>query len=191
MSKIVIINGNPKPKSLCGSLSETYRDAAIKSGSEVQYFSLGAMQFDPVLRQGYEKRQDFEPDLQVAIDAILWADHIVLFFPTWWGGLPAVLKGFIDRTFLPSITFKYHKNDPFWDRLLVGKSAHCFILMDTPRWYFSFIYGDPIHKQIKRTILEFCGVKPVKLTTFANVRGASAQKKAKWHEMVRKFGASI
>lgn len=189
MSKITIILGHPSSKGFGAAIAETYRDAAVSTGHEVRYFALGELAFDPSLHEGYNERQELEPDLQLAIDAVLWADHLVFVFPTWWGGVPAILKGFFDRAFLPGLTFKYHEKDAFWDKLLVGKSAHCFITMDTPRWFFGLIYGDPVHKQIKRTILEFCGVKPVKITTFDQVRYADEKKRAVWLEAVHRIGA--
>lgn len=189
MSKITVILGHPNSKSFNSAIAETYRDTALKAGHDVKYFALGDMEFDPILHEGYNKRQNLEPDLQTAIDAVLWADHLVFVFPTWWGTMPAILKGFFDRAFLPGLTFKYHENDPMWDKLLAGKSAHCLITMDTPRWFFSLIYGDPAHKQIKRTILEFCGVKPVKITNFSEVRYADAKKRVAWLEKVKEIAS--
>lgn len=189
MSKITIILGHPNSKGFNAAIAETYRDAAVSAGHDVKYFALGNMAFDPVLHEGYNKRQNLEPDLQMAIEAVLWADHLVFVFPTWWGTMPAILKGFFDRAFLPELTFKYHDNDAFWDKLLTGKSAHCFITMDTPRWFFGLFYGDPAQKQIKRTILEFCGVRPVTITNFSEVRYADDKKRAAWLEIVRKIAS--
>ena len=61
------------------------------------------------MRFGYKQRLELEPDLLAAIDAIKACDHMVWVHPVWWGGLPALLKGFIDRMFLPSIMFDYNE----------------------------------------------------------------------------------
>ena len=58
---------------------------------------LGDLRFDPVLREGYQQVQALEPDLLQAQANILWAEHLVLVYPIWWGGIPALLKGFFDR----------------------------------------------------------------------------------------------
>ncbi len=63
------------------------------------------LNFNPNLEFGYRQRTKLEPDLIDAIEKIKKADHIVWVFPMWWYGYPALLKGFIDRTFLPGITF--------------------------------------------------------------------------------------
>ncbi len=82
------------------------------------------MQFNPNLQFGYQKRIELEPDLLGAWEKIKWADHLVWIHPVWWGGLPAITKGFIDRVFLPGFAFKYRENSVWWDRLLKGKTAH-------------------------------------------------------------------
>src|SRR5256885_16433644 len=71
----------------------------------------------------YRQDQPLEPDLQRAQADILWASHLAWAYPTWWGGLPALLKGFIDRIFLPGFAFKYRKGSVLWDRLLAGRTA--------------------------------------------------------------------
>jgi NAD(P)H dehydrogenase (quinone) len=64
------------------------------------------LEFNPNLAFGYRKRTELEPDLLEAIEKIKKSDHIVWIFPMWWYGYPALMKGFIDRTFLPGITFE-------------------------------------------------------------------------------------
>jgi len=162
--------------------------AAQNSGKQVRFVELGKAEFDPVLRHGYKKRQEHEPDLAYFRDSIEWAEHIAFFYPVWWGAMPAILKGALDRVLLPGFAFKYRENSPLWDRLLTGRSAHLFITMDTPPWYYRIVYRMPGHNQMKRTILEFCGIKPVKITSFGPVRYAKPEKKAKWESAVRRYG---
>ena len=162
------------------ALASTYVEAARTAGHHVKYFKLGEIAFTPTLRQGYKERQPLEIGLKEAQDAITWANHLVFFYPTCWGGMPAILKGFFDRVFLPGFAFKYRPNSQFWDRLLEGRSAHVFTTMDTPPWYYRLVFRMPGHHQIKKTILECCGVKPVKITSFGPVRFASLSQREKW-----------
>jgi Putative NADPH-quinone reductase (modulator of drug activity B) len=62
---------------------------------------------------GYRKRTELEPDLLQAWDMLQWAEHIVWIYPTWWASPPALLKGFIERLFLPGFTFEYQEKSPF------------------------------------------------------------------------------
>lgn len=181
MSKrILVILGHPAADSLCGALAEAYAAAARAAGHQVRLLRLGELAFDPVLHAGYGKIQPLELSLQGAQDDILWAQHLVFVYPTWWGALPALLKGFIDRVFLPGFAFSYRENSPWWDRLLAGRSAHLVVTMDTPPWYYRWIYRMPGHHQMKKTILEFCGIKPVIITSFGPVRSSTARQRERW-----------
>lgn len=178
--RILVILGHPANDSFCGALANSYMKGAQAAGNEVRLISIGNLSFDPVLHNGYATVQELEPDLVAAQTLITWAQHIVFVYPTWWGAMPALLKGFIDRVFLPGFAFKFREGSPFWDRLLSGRSAHLFVTMDTPPWYFRWIYQMPGHNQMKRCILEFCGIKPVTISSFGSLKGSSQQKKAKW-----------
>ena len=177
---VLIINGHSADTSLCHALAQRYADGAQASGHQVRQIMLGELQFDPILRQGFHGLQPLEPDLQAAQAAIQWAEHLVFVYPIWWGSMPALLKGFIDRTFLPGFAFKYRSNSPFPEQLLKGRSAELLVTMDTPPWYYRWIYGNPGHWQMKRTILEFTGIRPVKIHGMGPVRSASESKKQGW-----------
>jgi len=181
MSKrILVIVGHPASNSFCGALAESYIKGAKTAGNEVQRISLADLSFDPILHNGYATIQELEPDLVAAQNAITWAQHIVFVYPIWWGALPALLKGFFDRIFLPGFAFKFREGSQFWDRLLTGRSAHLLVTMDTPPWYFRWVYRMPGHNQMKRTILEFCGIKPVTVSSFGPIKSASRKKLEKW-----------
>jgi len=114
MSKrILVILGHPSRHSLCAALSERYVKAAQEAGHEVRQLKLGDLHFDPVLREGYRQIQPLEEDLQQAQADILWAEHLTWVFPIWWGGIPALMKGFLDRVLLPGFAFKYRPAKPF------------------------------------------------------------------------------
>jgi NAD(P)H dehydrogenase (quinone) len=99
--KILIINGHPFEGSLTSALLEKYKEGAQAASYEVRTISVGSIDFDAVLHKGYREIQELEPDLKNAQESIMWADHIVLGYPVWWNTMPALLKGFFDRTFLP------------------------------------------------------------------------------------------
>jgi putative NADPH-quinone reductase len=186
--KILVIMAHPGSNSLTQALAEEYQRGAIKSGAEARYLSLSELDFDPVLKEGYRGKQPMEPDLTKAQKDILWAQHLVFVYPIWWGAMPALLKGFIDRIFLPGFAFKYRKDSVWWDKLLAGRSARLITLMDTPPWYFRWVYRMPGHNQMKRTILEFCGVKPVRISSFGPVRGADEKQRENWLRKVYQTG---
>ena len=180
MKNILLILGHPRKQSLCGALADAYRAGADEAGHTVESIHLGSLDFDPILRNGYDKPQALEPDLVNVQKQIARADHLVFVYPTWWGGLPALLKGFIDRVFLPGFAFKYRENSLRWDRLLIGKSAHLLVTMDSPPWYYRWVSRMPGHHQMKRTILGFSGINPVRISSFGPVKTSKKAQREKW-----------
>lgn len=178
--RILIILGHSGDKSLSKAMAEAYLRGAQESGAEVRLLCLGELNFEPVLKEGYQGKQALEPDLLDAQQSLLWAEHLVFVYPVWWGAMPALLKGFIDRTFLPGFAFKYQKDSVWWDRLLSGRSARLITMMDTPPWYFRWVYRMPGHNQMKHTILEFCGIKPVRISSFGPIRTSNEQQRKHW-----------
>ena len=78
--------------------------------------------------------------------------------------MPALLKGLIDRVFLPGVAFKHHQGSSRWDRLLAGRSAEPLVTMDTPPWYCRWVQRGPGHLQMQKTILGFSGIRPCACT---------------------------
>ena len=188
MRRILIIQGNPKKDSFCHALQRVYEEGALERGAEVHTLDLAFLQFDPILKTGYSRSQELEPDLIRSQELIRWADHLVFVYPTWWGSVPALLKGFIDRVFLPDFAFRYRKDSVWWDRLLTGRTARLLVTMDTPPWYFRLIYGQPGHRTMKKTVLEFCGIRPVRISSFGAIRKSSEKQRLKWIERTRTLG---
>lgn len=188
-TNILVINGHPDPESFCAALSEAYIQGAADSGAEVRYLDLGKLKFDPILKYGYRQRTELETDLIEAQELIRWANHLVFVYPTWWGAMPALLKGFIDRVFLPGFAFKYRKDSPLWDKLLTGKSAHLIVTMDTPSWYNRWINRHAGHNVMKRNILQFCGITPVRITEITPIKPSAKEQRAKWLEQVKRQGS--
>lgn len=189
--KILIINGHPNKESLNFGFAEAYKKGALGSNAEVQEIIISNLKFNPSLEFGYQKRTELEPDLLNAWKKIKWADHLVWIHPVWWGGLPAIMKGFIDRLFLPGFAFQYRENSIFWDKLLKGKTAHIITTLDQPSWYYWLAYGRPSVNQLKKSTLEFCGIKPVKVTYIGPIRNSELSFKKKCLDKIEKLGKNL
>lgn len=181
MSKrILVILGHPSSHSFCGALAERYVQAARNAGHQVRELRLGALDFDPILREGYQQVQPLEIDLLKAQADITWAEHLVLIYPIWWGAIPALLKGFFDRVLLPGFAFKYRPGKAFPEKLLRGRSADLLVTMDTPPWYYRWVYRMPGLHQVRKTTLAFCGITPRHTLTFGPVLGSTAGQRETW-----------
>ncbi len=191
MKKILVINGHPDDKSLCFELARQYKAGAESSGAECELVNLRDLEFNPILESGYRMRTELEPDLLKVQQQILDCDHLVLVYPNWWSTYPALLKGFIDRVFLPDFAFRYRENSVLWDKLLKGKSARLIVTMDTPGWYYWLINKSPGHNSMKKGILGFCGFGPVKITSFHSLRFSTETSRNKWISKVEKLGQEL
>ena len=132
--------------------------------------------------------QALEPDLQRAQSDILWAQHLVIVYPVWWGSVPALLKGFLDRVFHPGFAYRYHENDPFFDKLLTGRSGHLIATSDAPSVWVRLAYRSCDANMMKRAVLQFCGISPVGLTRMGRIRGSSLEYRTKGIERIRALG---
>ncbi len=188
MKTILVIQGHPSKDSLCASLARVYFAEAEKSGFQVKLLELTDLQFDLSLYGGFKSKQIFEPDLALAQKFILEANHLVFVFPIWWETMPALLKGFIDRTFLPGFAFKYRENSPFPEKLLKNKSARIIATLDSPPWYYKWFRNASGLNSLKRGTLEFCGINPVKSTLIGPVRKAPKEKIEKFFNTVKELG---
>jgi NAD(P)H dehydrogenase (quinone) len=188
MKNILIINGHPDKQSFCFALAKSYKKGADAVGANCKLVNLIDLKFNPILAFGYRKISELEPDLVKVQEDILWANHLVFVYPNWWATMPALLKGFIDRTFLPGFAFKYRENSPFWDKLLKGKTARLLVTMDTPKWYYLFINRSAGHNAMKIGVLEFCGIKPVIVSVFTPIKSSNEVKRKQWLKDAEKLG---
>ncbi|MCH2034542.1 MAG: NAD(P)H-dependent oxidoreductase [Tenacibaculum sp.] len=188
---VLIINGHPDKESFNNALSESYYNGAKSSTTQVEVINLRDLEFNPILQYGYRKRTELEPDLKIAIEKIKNADHLVWVFPIWWGGMPAILKGFIDRTFLPGITFEIEEGKLLPKKLLKGKTARLIITSDSPRWYYRLFIKSPVINQFKKAILAFCGVKPTRVRYIAVVKNSNPKQREEWLKGVFNLGKKL
>lgn len=190
MSKrILVILGHPSHDSFCGALTERYVQAAKDAGHQVRELRLGTLDFDPILREGYRQVQPLEADLLQAQADITWAEHLTFVYPIWWGAIPALLKGFFDRVFLPGFAFKYRPGKAFPEQLLRGRSADLLVTMDTPAWYYRWVYRMPGLHQMRKTTLAFCGIQPRKTLTFGPILGSTERQRETWLKQAQAIAA--
>ena len=98
--RVLVVYCHPNPESFGAAVRDRALAGLASSGHEVRLTDLYADGFDPMLSAA-ERRSHQEPgispELQSYADDLRWAEGIVLVYPTWWSGQPAMLKGWIDR----------------------------------------------------------------------------------------------
>lgn len=187
MKNILLILGHPNGESYCRALFDTYEQAAIEAGFIVKTLILAELEFNPDLSTGYKPLPPLEPDLKRAQDLILWADHLVWIYPLWWGSVPALLKGFLDRIFIPNFAFDEDERGKR-RKLLKGKSARMITTMGMPPWFYTLVYGQPSHMAMKWITFFFSGIWPVKITSIGPMKKAPEHKRKKWIAKIERLG---
>lgn len=188
---VLVINGHPRNDSFSESLVNAYIEGAKTAGVQLNYLKLAELSFNPNVIVESPRDQHFETDIAEAQELIAAADHLVFVYPTWWGTMPAILKGFLDRVLTPGFAFEHIEGGTGYAPLLNGKSAQVFTTMDSPKWVYRFIYRSPGHNAMRRATLEFCGIKPVSLVSFSAVRKSALAQRERWIRQMKEEGLKL
>ncbi|UHA73990.1 NAD(P)H-dependent oxidoreductase [Paenibacillus sp. 481] len=125
--KNLVLYAHPNPQSFNHAILETVTNKLKANGHEVEVRDLYAMNYNPVLTgndfEGYASG-NLPEDIATEQKWVTWADHIIVIYPVWWTGLPAILKGYFDRVFSHGFAYRYTATGI--DKLLSGRSATLF-----------------------------------------------------------------
>lgn len=188
---MLLLLAHPRRDSLCGALADAYAEGALLAGADLRRIDLAALDFAPNVTEVSPRDQVPEDGLRAAMEAIVWAEHIVIVFPTWWGTMPAVLKAFLDRALVPGFAFADREHGEGWVRLLAGRSAHLITTMDTPPWVYRWIYRSPGLNGLAKATLGFCGIAPARRTIFGPVKDSDPATRAAWLLAAREAGVAL
>lgn len=186
--RVLILNGHPADGTISEQLAEAYADEARATGADFKVVQLKDLEFDMDFGVAkYADHKPLEPALQEVSEAFFWCSDLVLLTPMWWGGLPAKLKGLIDRVFLPGVYFVGPKDGALPKPLLTGRRARVIVTSDSPWWYFRFFIHRALYWQLKVQILGFVGFKPLRFTHFSTASHPKPGNVARWIARVRKI----
>lgn len=188
---VLVVLAHPRADSLCAALAEAFCKGARAAGVQLRELNLSDLDFDPQLHMRSPNDQPLEHDLRQARDLLLWADHLVFVYPTWWGGAPALLKGFLDRLMAPGFAFETCEGGTGYQGLLQGRSAQLITTMDTPPLLHRLLYREPGKNALARATLGFCGIRPVRTLVFGSVRHATPERREAWLARAEKQGRQL
>jgi len=184
MSAALVIDGHPDARSLTAALARRYAGAH----GDARVLALRDLDVDPILRFGYRERMTLEPDLVEAREALHAARTIVVATPLWWGSLPALLKGFFDRSLLPRQEYRYRPSG-LPEGLLDAPHGRLMLLADTP-WFLTPFTGLPAQTHVARGTMRFCGIRDVRTTRMLGMKDASPARVEAWLDRAARLGAA-
>src|SRR3954470_3616384 len=185
--RCLIVVVHPLEQSLCQSLATIAREALTKAGHEVDVADLYGENFSPVMTAEERTAHNASPDNSgPEARRLASAEALVLVFPTWWYGFPAVLKGWFDRVWLPGLAFDIApKNSALIPRLTGLKHFIAITTLGSPRWVDWFVLRQPVKHILKHALAGTCA--PRARFRYLAMHSADAVSPARFED----FGASI
>ena len=191
MSKrILIIQGHPDPAAnhFGHALADAYGEGARRSGHVLRSIDVARLDF-PLLRSKDEwEHGPVPPAIVPAQEAIAWAEHLVFFFPLWLGGMPALLKGFLEQVARPGFALSNTNAGGLPKKLLGGRSARLVVTMGMPALVYRWIFRAHSVKALERSILGFVGIAPIHESLIGMVEGDAGVRR-RWLSRMAALGA--
>ena len=181
--RILLVQGHPDAghNHLCEALEYAYEQGARDQGHEVRHVHVAELNFPLLRSQDDWEHGALPPCLHPARADILWCEHLVFFFPLWLGDMPALLKGFLEQVARPGFAFgAVDGKTSMLSKGLRGRSARIVVTMGMPSLVYRFFFRAHSLKSMKRNILEFVGIDPVRDTVIGMAGEMNAAKAQRW-----------
>ncbi len=187
-TRILLIQGHPDASEphLCHALASSYSEGAEEAGHTVRRVDVAQLDFSLLRSQKDFETGSVPASLKPVQDDIVWAKHIVFFFPLWAGDMPALLKGFIEQIYRPAFTGASASH--FAEKRLSGRSARVVVTMGMPALVYRWYFRAHSLKSLERNILGMVGIAPVHETLIGMASNMKAADAAKWLGKLNRLG---
>ncbi|MBM1169982.1 NAD(P)H-dependent oxidoreductase [Microvirga arabica] len=189
MTHITIIQGHPTSGGghFCHALADAYAEGAFAGGHQVRFITVADLDF-PLLRSKADWDGALPPaPITEAQRTLAWAEHLVIIYPLWLGGMPAILKGFLEQALRPAF-MTGGREGAGWKSVLKGRSSRIVITMGMPAFAYRWYFGAHSLKSLKRSILSLVGIGPNRHTLIGMIEGMGDSKRAARLEAMRRLG---
>lgn len=157
---VLVVHAHPNEESFSHALRHCAEEELRGAGHDVRVRDLYAQDWDPRLTssewRGHMDDSAVHTDLREHFDDLLWCEVLVLVYPTWWGGPPAILKGWVDRVWVRGIAWEL----PEGARRLVPRLRHIrrLVVITThgSSWFFNARQGVPGKRMVRRSLRAMC-----------------------------------
>jgi NAD(P)H dehydrogenase (quinone) len=170
VTRALVIYCHPKEGSFTSAVRDTVLARLAANGGDARVIDLYARAFDPTLSlaewEGYLDTPRNRTMVAGDVADLQWADTLIFVYPTWWYALPAVLKGWLDRTFLPDVAFLMPagENQTIRPGLTNIRRLGVFTTCGASWWLTAFV-GAPGKRMLTRGIGLLCA--PRRRSVFA------------------------
>jgi NAD(P)H dehydrogenase (quinone) len=159
--KALVIYCHPNPKSFNAAIRDAVIESLAAKGHETRLVDLYGMGFDPVMsladREAYHTAGINESRIGDQLDHLRWCETLIFVYPTWWYGPPAMLKGWLDRVWVPHATFEMPENNaPIRGVLKNIRSIVAVSTLGSPWWWWKVGMGEPGRRMLLRGLPVLC-----------------------------------
>lgn len=185
---VLVVYCHSNPKSFTRAVLDEALRGLREAECDVELVDLYAERFDPVLVVDDEHRRRDLDKVEYTRryrEQLARCDAIVFVYPVWWGGFPAMLKGYIDRVLVSGLAYSFQakpKDAVFPDGLMRGKQAHFFYTLDSPALV---ALVDPGWLSNYFTVFRYCGFSVVRRYYLARLKLTTPAGRARWLASVR------
>jgi len=186
MPRVLIVTAHPDPQSFTLALAQRMAAGARVAGAEVELCDLYREDFDPRLTLSEAKGLPTDdPAVQAHIARLVAADALIIVHPNWWGGPPALLKGWIDRVFAPGAAYDFEKkidDGGVQIPLLRTRAALIVNTSNTAADREQDVFGDPLERMWCDCLLSYCGVRRTDRWVLRIIATSTPEQRALWLE---------
>ena len=161
--RVLVVYAHPCDESFNAGLRDAGMAALTGAGHETRLLDLYAMGFDPVLsaegRRDYHTLGANERGVEDHLEHLRWCEALIFIYPTWWYGPPAMLKGWLDRVWIPHATFRMPEpNRPIGRVLTNIRIIGAISTLGSPKWWW-WIMGAPGRRTLLTGLSVLCATR--------------------------------
>lgn len=170
--RICIVHGHPDPKPghFTAALADAYEKAAKQAGHEVSRIDLAAIDV-PLLRAPADFQSEPPAQIKAAQALVTAAEHVVIVFPLWLGGMPAYCRAFFEQLSRAGFALGLTERG-FPKGMLQGRSARVVVTMGMPAPAYRLLFGAHGVRGFESAVLGLAGFKPIRESLFGMVEGS-------------------
>ncbi len=193
MTRVLVLFAHPCAESYSAALHARVVDALDARGWEVDDCDLNAEGFDPVLsgpeRRGYHDTASNSMPVQAYVDRLRAAEALVMVFPVWNFGYPAILKGFLDRVFLPGVSFRLEGGKVRPNLTQIRKLAA--VTTYGGARLRALLVGDPPRRCVTRAVWHVCRPERTRYVALYDMNRATDTRRAAFLDRVGREMAAL
>lgn len=159
MKRVLVVHCHPNPSSLVAAARDRALAGLAAAGHEVRVTDLYGEGFEPAMsceERRTHKIPGVSPDLQRHADDLAWAQALVLVYPTWWSGQPAMLKGWFDRLWVAGIAWELPEGANVLRPLLTGISRIVVVTTHGSSKLINALEGESGKRTVTRALRAMC-----------------------------------